>query len=149
MAVALVCSLTLFVGPLRAAPEHAHGLRARLLETINRSRAAHGLKPLKLNVVLSGDARRHTRRMVDARRLFHSSNVPGELRPWHWSAWGENVGCSTSLAGLHRAFMQSAVHRANILNRTFRRVGLGVLRSSGPGPCAGGDQVWATEILYG
>jgi uncharacterized protein YkwD len=45
------------------------------------------------------------------------------------------------LYALFRAFMDSSAHRATILGRGFRRVGIGVVRDGG--------FLWATMIFYG
>jgi uncharacterized protein YkwD len=74
--------------------------------------------------------------------LFHSRNVPHLLRPWNWSRWGENVGMTSSpLFTLQSAFMRSAEHRRNILDRRFARVGIGVAQVDGIS--------WVTVIFYG
>ncbi len=148
--LALLLSLTLLVGPLGTSAATAKTtLRSKLLAMINDARADHGLRRLKLNVDLSVDARRHTRRMIDQDRLFHSATLPDALRPYHWTAWGENVGCAGTLYRLHRAFMRSPDHRSNILNPDFRRIGLGVLKAASNTICGNKRSVWATEIFYG
>jgi uncharacterized protein YkwD len=48
---------------------------------------------------------------------------------------------SGSLSDLQDAFMNSTVHRQNILNRRFKHVGIGVARD--------GDAYWVTVVFYG
>ncbi len=140
--LAVIVSVLLTLGLGRAPALAASTSRAEMLALTNESRAAHGRPALKLNVVLSGTAKKHSDAMARAGTLFHSSNVPGELRPWHWSAWGENVGyTSGGLPALQNAFMHSPEHRANILNAHFVHVGIGVVRHDG--------YTWATLIFYG
>ena len=107
---------------------------------LNRVRARHDLPQLRLNPRLSRAARRHTRDMV-RRRYFAHDSLDGRsfsqrihaarYVPRGASWWiGENLGWgSGSLAepmSLVRAWMRSPGHRANILNRTFRDIGIGI-----------------------
>ncbi|MDP9297018.1 MAG: CAP domain-containing protein [Actinomycetota bacterium] len=113
-----------------------------MLALTNRSRAAHGVPRLKLNSHLSDVAKRHSRSMASQGTLFHTANVPHELRHYHWSTWGENVGMTSGTLGdLQDAFMKSPVHRENILNRKFTHVGIGVARAGGA--------YWVTVVFYG
>ena len=42
---------------------------------------------------------------------------------------------------LHKNWMRSSGHRANILNRTFKRIGIGIWRK--------GNKFYATQVFYG
>ncbi len=142
IAAALVASVLGTVGlgaqPASAAPT----LRQEMLTLTNKSRTDHGVRRLKLNPRLSNMATRHSRQMASKGTLYHTANVAHELRSWHWTTWGENVGMTSgTLAGLQDAFMKSPVHRTNILNGKFRHVGIGVARD--------GDAYWVTLTFYG
>jgi uncharacterized protein YkwD len=116
--------------------------RQEMLALTNQSRAHHGISRLKLNTRLSRMATRHSRQMASENTLFHTGNVPRELHHWHWSTWGENVGMTTdTLPTLQDAFMNSPVHRENILNRRFTHVGIGVAHVNGA--------YWVTLTFYG
>jgi len=116
--------------------------RQQMLALTNQSRANHGVPRLKLNTRLSKMATRHSRQMASQNTLFHTADVPSELRRWHWSVWGENVGMTTgTLPTLQDAFMNSRVHRENILNRRFTHVGIGVAHVNGG--------YWVTLTFYG
>jgi uncharacterized protein YkwD len=116
--------------------------REQMLALTNQSRADHGVPRLKLNARLSKMATRHSRQMAQQKTLFHTGNIPRELRHWHWSVWGENVGMTTdTLPTLEDAFMNSPVHRENILNRRFTHVGIGIARVNGA--------YWVTLTFYG
>jgi uncharacterized protein YkwD len=52
---------------------------------------------------------------------------------------GENIAYNASVRRVHRAFMRSPGHRANILNPHIRRVGVGIVERAG--------QLWVTEIF--
>jgi uncharacterized protein YkwD len=50
---------------------------------------------------------------------------------------GKSVAIDTSIPGANTGFMHSPPHRANILNRQYNAVGIGVVWK--------GTQVWVTE----
>ena len=114
-------------------------VRATLCE-LNRARAHHGMHRLQLNKRLSRAARRHARDM--ARRNYFSHDTlgggsfldrirrTGYLRNAHsWIvgenlAWGSKGYCRPWV--IMRMWMHSPGHRANILNGSFREIGIGV-----------------------
>src|SRR5204863_2678547 len=51
-----------------------------------------------------------------------------DLRP---SLLGQNVGTGPTVRAVFRAFMRSADHRANVLDRSYRRAGYGVVKFRG------------------
>ena len=107
---------------------------------LNRARARAGLPPLRANARLARAARRHASDMVRRRYFAHDSLggvtaferiLRAHYVPRRRSWWlGENIGWgSLSLsqpAALVRAWMHSPPHRANILSRRFREVGIGI-----------------------
>lgn len=119
---------------------------------LNRARAQHRLPPLRLNGKLSRAARAHSRDMV-RRRYFAHESIDGRSfsqrihavryvpRGASWSL-GENIGWgSGSLAApaaLVRAWMRSPGHRANILSRSFRDIGIGIVPGAPTGRHPGG-----------
>lgn len=131
--VLLVLAATL-CGPLpvRAAAPYA-GQEERFLELMNAAREGRGLPGLAASPEVAGVARRWSRRMAADGRLRHNRRV-GDQIPVRWRRWGENVGYAANggvgplgrvTRRLHRAFMESPGHRANILGR-FNQVGVGV-----------------------
>ena len=134
LAAVAVMASTALVGP---APAGAVTTReGKLLTKINNARAAHGLRPLRLAGDLSTTARQHSRQMASATTLFHTANFSSICC---WSSIAENVGMGYSVRELHRAFMHSSAHRANILNPRMRVVGVGVVSSGG--------RLWVTELF--
>jgi len=122
--------------------------RDAMLCLLNRVRAQHGLPPLRLNVRLSHAAGQHSREMV-RRRYFGHDSANGRspfdrMRATHYvprdASWslGENIGWGSGAfaepIAMVRAWMHSPPHRANILSRTFRDVGIGIA----PGAPVGG-----------
>jgi uncharacterized protein YkwD len=115
-------------------------VRTAVLCLHNRERASHELPKLKENPKLRRAAERHSSNMVGSRFFDHTS--PGgstmvhrirrtgytrSARAW---ALGENIawgsGRLATAAQIHRSWMQSSGHRANILQRSFREVGIGI-----------------------
>ncbi|HEU4701890.1 MAG TPA: CAP domain-containing protein [Conexibacter sp.] len=115
---------------------------------LNRVRARHGLAPLRLNRKLSRAARRHSRDMVRHRYFAHDSRdgrspfdrmratryVPRNASWWLGENIGWGSGTRSEPAAMVRAWMHSPPHRANILSRNFRDIGIGIA----PGAPVGG-----------
>jgi uncharacterized protein YkwD len=144
-----VLTLSAFLLTSVAGIAHAATYRHRLLRLINHSRTNHDVRPVRLDVRLSRDARAHTRMMLRRNRLFDVRNLADVLAPYDWRVLGADVvGCGRTLHEMHRKLMMHAFHRKIILNDAFRRIGIGVIRDRGRSLC-GRDAFWATEIYYG
>lgn len=123
------CLVAGLVAPAQAGGHTA--MKERIVALANNARAAHDEPALRAHDCLTRFAQRQARRQARQDRMFHQDlgAVMGEC---HLSAVGENVAYGFSTArSVHRAWMNSPGHRANILNRTYRRVGVGVARSDG------------------
>jgi uncharacterized protein YkwD len=115
-------------------------VRAAVLCMHNRERGARGLAPLKEHARLRQAAEGHSADMVAARYFSHDAPrgadmsdrilATGYARGAGWS-FGENIAYGTgelaTAAEIHRAWMRSPGHRANILRRQFREIGIGVV----------------------
>jgi len=84
-----------------------------ILELTNKERTSRGLPPLKIDVSLVQSARQHATWMA-SRRVMQHTNKPV----------GENIamGQANSTQAV-RSWMNSPPHRANILSRSWNRVG--------------------------
>lgn len=133
--------VTFLVTGLTPSPAEATNLRRRVFELIQRTRLNHGLPALRMDRDLSRYCRRHTLAMVQQNRLFHSADLAGKVRRYNARYWGENVGYAATPRRLRYMWMHSASHRANVMNRHFRSIGIGVVRGRG--------WLWATTIFYG
>jgi uncharacterized protein YkwD len=112
----------------------------RIFDMINATRSARGVGTVSLSDRLSRMARRHSRRMASERRLFHHSCLSCRFPSGTWKLLGENVGTARTLRRVHRMMLKSAGHRSILLNGTFERVGVGVVKK--------GRSYWVTEIFY-
>ena len=115
-------------------PEH------KTFRLVNGDRRAHGVFLLKLSSSISRLAHRHSRQMAQQHSFFDNPCLDCLRHSHGWSWIGENVGYAPTVRAMNRWFMHSPPHRANILSRHFKRVGIGVVRSGG--------SVWVTEIFF-
>ena len=107
------------------------GQEQSLLRAINGARAAHGAPPLRVGSALQRAARSHSRAMIRTGNFTHGNwyrrlrnhgvrgGTVGET-----IAWG--VGSDGSAEAIIGMWLASPPHRATLLNRSFRRVGVGV-----------------------
>lgn len=145
LTLGVVLGLLLVVGPQ---PSADATMRRHMLHMLNNRRDAHGIRPLRLKASLSRKAQRHTRKMERRDRIFHTGGLAKTMERNGANRWGENVGCASSLHRVVRAFMRSRSHRSNILNRGFKRIGIGVLNDGRSRVCGRGP-VWSTQAFYG
>jgi uncharacterized protein YkwD len=133
--------VTVLVAGLIPSPAQAKHLRRRLYHLIEHTRKNHDVHILRLDRDLSKYCRRHSLDMVQQNRLYHSTNLASRVGRYDARYWGENVGYAGTLRRLVRLWMHSPDHRANLLDRHFRFVGVGVVRARG--------WLWATTTFYG
>jgi uncharacterized protein YkwD len=106
---------------------------------INRERTTRGIRALRRNSRLDLASARHARAMA-ARDFFEHGNFVGRIRTANYlrgaRGWrlGENIawgsGVLSAPAEIVDAWMHSPGHRANILNRGFREIGIGIARGT-------------------
>ena len=141
--LAVLLTLALLVGFV--APKHAEATvtssEISLGSQINHARALNGRARMSLNGSLSDYARRWSANMASRNRLYHNASLATWLRNWSWRILGENVGYGSSTSQVYVAFMNSAPHRANILDRRYRTMGVGVVVKNG--------RTWVTVIFRG
>lgn len=109
------------------------GLEARMLEMVNEERRKEGLPPLQPDPEQTRVARAHSKDMF-ARGYFAHQNPDGKS-PFDrmkeagvsFTAAGENLALAQTLEIAHRNLMNSPGHRANILNPSFGRLGIGIM----------------------
>lgn len=132
-------------------------VRFATLCLINAERRERGLKPLRQNNRLAMAGKRHVRDMVRARYFAHDSRSGREfheriLRTGYArgrrATLGENLawgtGSSASPRRIVDGWMKSPGHRANILRRQFREIGIAIATGT---PAMGRDgATYATEF---
>jgi uncharacterized protein YkwD len=131
-------------------------VRATLCE-LNVERSRNGLRPLRLNRRLSSAAQGHSRAMARKRFFSHTSlngasfadriRSSGYLRGARSWSIGENIaygsGRLSTPRAIARAWMNSPGHRANILSRSYRAIGIGIAAGT---PSGGGGATYTTDF---
>ena len=116
-----------------AAPRPRRELEARMLELVNGERMAAGLRPLGADPELAQVARQHSADMFA--RGYFAHVTPEGRDPFErmreanvrFLTAGENLALAPTLQIAHTGLMRSPGHRANILQRDFGRVGIGIM----------------------
>lgn len=108
---------------------------------VNQDRAANGVAGLAWSSALARVAQYRAQDMLNRNYFSHYDPSTGQLafvellHLWGipYTTAGENIAWSTnpSMVGINTMFMNSAGHRANILNGAYHRVGIGVASAGG------------------
>lgn len=129
-----------------------------ILCLLNAERSARHLKPLRPNKRLARAAIGHSRNMV-SRHYFAHNGADGDPlsrikragyipRVGFWTV-GENLaygsGSFATPASIMKAWMNSPEHKANILTRGFKEIGIGIV----PQPAVGGGQGATFTTTFG
>jgi uncharacterized protein YkwD len=112
-----------------------------VLNLVNQNRAASGLGPLKLSPTLTNAALWKSRHMAYFQYMQHDDPAPPVARTWYdrvlTCGYSPNAGAGENIAygyqtpdAVMNAWMNSAGHRANILNASYRAIGIGVAASA-------------------
>jgi uncharacterized protein YkwD len=112
-----------------------------MLSFVNHYRVHHGRRHLHHNRDVDRLAQHHAKKMSSARVLYHSSSMWTKLRGHHARCWAENIGMGPSVWRVFKGWVRSSEHRSNMLNRHYRRTGIGIVRARGA--------YWVTMIYYG
>jgi hypothetical protein len=149
VATVLVAALTLRGGPGAPSEQPSAGARNNrcwrfkpseraFVKKMNKARGG-GRGKLRIDPELSKAARKHTGEMIHKNLLYHTTPTQLRHRIVRWSLLGENVGVGNTVSSLHKAFMHSPGHRANILRSSFNHSGVGVRNAHG--------RMWVTVIF--
>ena len=112
----------------------------RVLDLHNEVREKHGLVKLCIDPTLEKAARTHSKEMIDKDYFSHNS-YSGESSGdcltrfgYRWWASGENIasgaGSQSKPEDRLEAWMKSPGHKKNILDKNFRKVGVGSARGN-------------------
>jgi uncharacterized protein YkwD len=146
--VAVLSGLVLAtVAPFASAPARAgtcyrwSDAEKGFVHKTNAARANAGAHMLRRDPELSRVASKHAHEMAAANVLYHTPSNTLTRRVTRWRVLGENVGKGSGVRSLQRAFMNSPVHRRNILYPGYRYIGVGVVKKNG--------RMWVTVIFEG
>ncbi|MEK7068883.1 MAG: CAP domain-containing protein [Patescibacteria group bacterium] len=104
-----------------------------LVDLANTDRVAEGLPSLAVNSTLEKAAQMKVEDMVE--RQYFAHETPEGFSPWHWFGQagydfqyaGENLAVYFSdSAEVEKAWMNSPLHRENILSKKFSEVGIAI-----------------------
>jgi hypothetical protein len=109
----------------------------QVLELANADRAQQGIPPLKWDPALAQAASDHAELMAQQAALSHQ--YPGEAdlvaragaAGAHFRSIAENVALAPSPQALEKEWMNSAPHRANLLNPAMNVIGVGLVKKGG------------------
>jgi uncharacterized protein YkwD len=105
------------------------------VSAVNTRRAADGRPPLQMDAGLHAASQRWANQLAASGVLRHSGSVASGRA---FSVAAENVGVGSSQEQVTQAFEHSPAHLANILDRRFTLVGIGVATSED-------GRVWVVE----
>jgi uncharacterized protein YkwD len=172
VAVAGVLAAMVGAAPAHAAcagadvvPSSANAAKVRkaTLCLLNVQRRAHGLRKLRANGKLRHAAASYSRLMVSQGFFSHvspgGSTLESRVNSTHYldgaRSWsiGENIAWGTGRLGTPRAivkaWMNSPGHRENILNGTYRDIGIGIATGAPiPAGAAAGGGTYTTDFGY-
>lgn len=109
---------------------------SKMVNLVNQERTKQGVKPLGVNMVLVGLARKKSQDMVANNYFSHTSPTYGSPFDMMKSVGvtyrtaGENIAGAATTESAHQNLMNSPGHRANILNSAFNQVGIGIVPGS-------------------
>ena len=109
----------------------------QVVDLANARRAQFGLPALSVSGALMNSAQAHAADQAAVSRMSHAGTDGSDLAArldrvaYRYSAWGENVAAGYGDAGgVINGWMNSSGHRANILNRNFTQIGIGLAYSA-------------------
>lgn len=132
--VSVLTALTIAALLVACTPDEASHLDA-----VNAFRAEHGVPALQWEEGAYAKARAWSQKMANDGRLSHSRLSAGI--PTGWRTLGENVAVHGSLEAAMDALERSPDHRANMLNRAFKKIAVGVIHQNG--------RYWVTQVFIG
>jgi uncharacterized protein YkwD len=127
----------LVTGAVTAQSASASTVEDTFTHKLNHARTSRGIPALHVSASLVRVARAQAARMASRDLLYHNPNLTTDVK--HWRYVGENVGYGPSAKTVHRAFMHSPPHRANILDRDYTQVGIGSVTKNG--------RTWVAQVF--
>nr|WSZ98981.1 CAP domain-containing protein [Streptomyces sp. NBC_00857] len=136
--VGAVASTALLAAPASVASTAA-SMRAAVIKLTNAERAKAGCPPLRGNAALHRAAQRQSSDMAEHDFVEHTgtdgsslANRAEEAGYTGWKSLAENIAVDQVTAvGAVDSWMNSPGHRMNILNCSFRHIGVGYVERSG------------------
>jgi uncharacterized protein YkwD len=115
------------------------GAGLKLVSLINRARADEARAELQIDEDLSTVADIHVEEMIGRGRLYHTATDVLGRRVTNWGVLAESIGVGPNVESLFDALMGSEADRLNLLDPSFRHIGVGASRR--------GDRLWVTVLF--
>jgi uncharacterized protein YkwD len=166
--LALAVSLVIVVAAAPAASAgttvtRATALRVAVIKRMNTVRKAHGLHALTVKTRLDRAGREHARNLANHGLFAHEWSTGAPFARWIQRYWpgpnyhgwtaGENLyweGPATTAKRVVQAWLDSPPHRRNLLDPSWRGVGVGAMRMDAPsGDYDGVDTAFLVAAEYG
>ena len=145
--IPLLATLTMLVATgVASSPSQAQSAGGKYAQqafaATNANRTHNGLKALKANDCLKRMAVRQAKAMAQREEMYHQ-DLGAVMRACKLNTAGENVayGYSTGKSVVNDGWMNSEGHRANILNPSFKLMGIGARK--------GHDGRWYVAQVFG
>lgn len=139
-------------GPIETDPDAGQLTSAEqsVLELTNKARQEAGAAPLKIDMAITQVARARSKDMGDKNYFSHTSPTGETANSLMKEAGisfirsGENIGKGSgtpdsTVNSIFNAWMNSSGHKANIVNKGYGRIGIGVV--------AAGNLVYYTQVF--
>lgn len=123
--------------PATSSPDNAaSALEKQMVDLINAERAKAGASPLVIDAKVTQVARAKSQDMIDRGYFSHTSPTYGS--PFQmlstfgvsYRTAGENIAMNRSMQSAHTALMNSEGHRKNILNTSYKSIGVGIVANA-------------------
>ena len=137
-------------------------LERAVVDAVNSVRLSHGLRPLAVSRGLRASAFGHTNALAAAGLFQHESpdGTPFDRRirkaytPRGFASWsvGENLvfgSAPFSAEDVVQAWLESPPHRRNLLNRSWREIGVGAVLAQNAGGEYGDEPVVIVTADFG
>lgn len=119
-------------------PDPVPGLTAQeqeMVNLVNQERIKAGVAPLKVDMRLVESARLKSQDMIAKNYFSHTSPTWGQFHVIirqkvgsDYDYLGENLAGAPAVSTAHSSLMNSAGHRQNILNPSYKAIGIGIVK---------------------
>lgn len=110
-------------------------LEQQMAALINLERKKHGLRQVSFCNDLCLVGRKHSLEQLRANTIYHDSPITGSVADRlvrdnvGFISCGENLAMGNDMKTLHQKLMLSPSHRANILQKDFNQIGIGIYQN--------------------
>ena len=100
-----------------------------IFDKTNATRQSLRIRALTEDTTLDAKAQALAESMARQHKIFHSADLRANV-PAGYSTLGENVAVGPDMNPGHAAWLRSSGHYANIVDKAYSRIGVGVAKGS-------------------